>query len=201
MYKVYKIVNIVNNKIYIGYTKQDLEKRYHQHITCGSRSGAQLLKNAILKYGRENFKIEILKEYNDRKSVIDGEKFWIKTLNPEYNIHEGGQGGPMFGNMNGMYGKTHSIETKIKMSLSHQGSNNYMHGKTHSYDVRKKISEARKGKPGWNKGKKLKPLSEETKAKMRKPRPSLQGRIISAETRLKMSESRKLYFERKKNVK
>ena len=59
-----------------------------------------------------------------------------------------------------------------------------MYGKTHSAETRKKISEANKGKAPWNKGK---TPSEETRKKISE---SLKGKTHSTETRKKISEAR-----------
>lgn len=56
--KLYKITNLVNSKIYIGSTRQKISKRWAGHI---SKSSCCLyLKHSINKYGKENFKIEVL---------------------------------------------------------------------------------------------------------------------------------------------
>ena len=55
--KIYKITNLVNSKIYIGQTIRSLKERFRQHIY---KQGCTYLHNAILKYGKENFKIELM---------------------------------------------------------------------------------------------------------------------------------------------
>lgn len=42
--------------------------------------------------------------------------------------------------------RRHSEETKMKMSVSHQGEKNHFYGKKHSLESRKKMSESQKGK-------------------------------------------------------
>jgi len=54
-----------------------------------------------------------------------------------------------------MLGKTHSSETKRKMSEMRKGENNGMFGKKHSDETKKKLSLQKLGKPSWNKGKKM----------------------------------------------
>lgn len=61
--------------------------------------------------------------------------------------------------------RTHSNETKIKMSNSQRGDKNAMFGKTHSEETRKKLSEVNKGENNPYYGK---PHSEETKQKLSK---------------------------------
>ena len=52
---IYKVTNLVNNKIYIGQTERTLKERWEQHKY---KEGCRHLHNAILKYGAYNFKIE-----------------------------------------------------------------------------------------------------------------------------------------------
>lgn len=85
---VYKITNMVNGKIYIGQ-----EKRNKGHY-FGS---GLLIKKAILKYGKENFKKEILETCETKEELDEREIFWIAELNSTdqsigYNIAQGGSG-------------------------------------------------------------------------------------------------------------
>ena len=96
--KIYKITNIINNKIYIGYTKKTLEERLKLHFYYAKR-GKLPLSYAIRKYGKENFKIELIEESDDDKYIHkEREKYWINKLNSRdfnigYNIAAGGDGG------------------------------------------------------------------------------------------------------------
>ena len=86
---VYKTTNLVNNKIYIGKDERNDPK----YLGSGL-----LIKRAIDKYGKENFKKEILEQCNNREELNEKEKYWIETLNSRdisigYNITFGGDGG------------------------------------------------------------------------------------------------------------
>jgi len=114
---LYKITNTVNNMVYIGVTKNPASRmRSHISNTIPTKS---IIKNAIAKYGREKFKLEILVKatqeycYELEKKAIDA----FNTIKPNgYNICSGGVGAiGIFGDKNGMYGKTHSDETKNKI--------------------------------------------------------------------------------------
>lgn len=91
-YYVYKTTNIINGKFYIGkrkYRKKD-EKWY-----LGS---GIYLNRAIKKYGRENFKKEIIEWCSSSEEVNNKERFWIAKLDAlnqkiAYNIAPGGDGG------------------------------------------------------------------------------------------------------------
>jgi len=79
------------------------------------------------------------------------------------------------GEKNGFYGKTHTEESKKKISEKNKGKKRSeehiqkikeANRKPKSEEHKKHISESRKGIEPWNKGKKLKPLSKETKEKI-----------------------------------
>lgn len=54
-----------------------------------------------------------------------------------------------------MLGKTHSDETKRKMSEKRKGEKNGMYGRKHSEETKHKLRLQKLGKPSWNKGKKM----------------------------------------------
>ena len=73
---IYKITNIINNKLYIGKTVSTIEKRFTEHIKQSKITQTQKrpLYNAINKYGIENFVIEIIEEC-DTREVNEREKY------------------------------------------------------------------------------------------------------------------------------
>lgn len=84
-------------------------------------------------------------------------------------------------------------QANLSMKSLMKGESNPMFGKTHNEEIRKKMSENLKkaynnGLVAFRTGKKFGPLSNELKEKLSK---SLKGRIISEETRLKMSKRKK----------
>lgn len=100
---IYIIKNNINSKVYIGQTIQKLKDRWYRH--CGksgiSESESNMaIKRAILKYGKENFTIEVLEEC-DQCNLDEREKYYINkynSYNSGYNSTEGGQLGtrPLF---------------------------------------------------------------------------------------------------------
>lgn len=91
---IYKITNLINNKVYIGQTITGIVNRWKGHIY---KDGCRFLHNAIYKYGKENFKIEVI-EYCDKDSLDEREIYWIsyyKSNNRKYgyNILVGGNNG------------------------------------------------------------------------------------------------------------
>lgn len=91
-YKIY-LLTFPNNKKYCGYTSQELTKRWN------NGSGYQkcpLVYKAILKYGWDNVKKELLYSFDSAEEALQKEKEMISKLNltnPEfgYNLHPGGK--------------------------------------------------------------------------------------------------------------
>jgi len=86
---IYLTTNLINNKKYIGQHTGTLTDSY-------LGSGVILVK-AIEKYGKENFKKEVL-EICSKEELDEKEKYWIKYYNALednnfYNQTEGGQKG------------------------------------------------------------------------------------------------------------
>lgn len=132
---LYKITNTMNDMVYIGVTKNP-NARMNAHA-CLKIPTKSIIKNAIKKYGRDKFTLQVLVTstqeycYELERKAIEA----YNTLKPNgYNICTGGRGATgIFGELNGMYGKKGEAHPNF-------------------------------GKVGYNLGKKL---SEETKEKMR----------------------------------
>lgn len=116
---IYKIVNLTNGKIYIGKTIKDITKRFHEHIVEAKRYAEGKVKYntrlypAMIKYGFDNFRIELVEEVISY-DINERERYYIKefrSLDPNigYNISPGGLGGPLF------KGHKHSLQTRQKM--------------------------------------------------------------------------------------
>lgn len=88
MIGIYKITNLINGKIYIGQSI-DIERRFWDH-RCISHESNRHLKHALQKYGKENFKYEVLEECQESELDVR-ERYYIETLKPEYNVTNGGQ--------------------------------------------------------------------------------------------------------------
>ena len=95
---IYKITNLINNKIYIGQTNITIEERFKQHCynsfnhKIGKDEYDYPLHKAIRKYGQGNFQIEILEEC-DCKLLNQKEKEYIKQFNSYYNGYNATLGG------------------------------------------------------------------------------------------------------------
>lgn len=93
MIGIYQFKNKINNKIYIGQSK-DIEYRYKRHIYDAKNGATTLLHAAIRKYGIENFTFTILEECNIEE-LNEREIFYIQKFNSlmpnGYNMQTGGQ--------------------------------------------------------------------------------------------------------------
>lgn len=149
-YYIYLTTNLINNMKYIGQHYGELDDSY-----LGSGSN---FKGAVNKFGKINFKKEILEICADYASLNEAEKRWIKKYNAIeskdfYNIASGGY------NSNPLAGMTEEAkrERSKKLSKYVQGEKNYfygkhykgkehpMYGRHHSDEAKKKMSQAKQG--------------------------------------------------------
>lgn len=95
---IYKVTNLINNKVYIGQTIQTVQNRWYRHCGKSGISQAELnthFKRAILKYGKDNFKIETIEDC-DSSLLNEREKYYISyfdSYNNGYNSTLGGRDG------------------------------------------------------------------------------------------------------------
>lgn len=100
MGSIYKITNIINNKLYIGKTIAPIATRWSQHICEAMNQDCKgysfILHKAIRKYGKENFHIEEIEKVEHDMLLDIREKYWInalETMIPNgYNMTFGGEG-------------------------------------------------------------------------------------------------------------
>lgn len=154
--QIYLTTNLVNGKKYVGRDAND------RNWYLGS---GVFLRQAIKKYGAENFKKEVLEVCESKLHMIEREKWWIKHLNAVND--------PNFYNMSyksgGMgIGDKHKETTKQKISSSCKGLKL-------TIEQRQKLAIAAKGRTPHNKGKIFDKNSEEFKLRYlnRKVRPKL----------------------------
>ena len=165
---IYKITNEINGKIYIG-------KHSTDNLNDGYMGSGVVLRQAIKKYGVENFTKDIIEfcdkevELNDlEKHYIDKYKSTDKSIG--YNLTPGGDGYSV-GHTSWLKGKHVSEETKRKISEANKG-------RKHTEEEKKKLSELGKGRHH----------SEESKKKLSELG---KGRHHSEETKKKLSEAKK----------
>ena len=90
---IYVITNNVNDKIYVGSTK-DMDKRKARHLRDLKRGKHHntYLQRSVEKYGLGRFEFTVLEEVQDTSDLFDREEYWISKLTPEYNIGSVGGG-------------------------------------------------------------------------------------------------------------
>jgi group I intron endonuclease len=200
VWAIYIVTNKANGKQYVGITK-DAKRRWHQHLSANGSAPA--LHAAIKKYGAEGFVFSHICDAFDFEAACDLERLLIQDRNTKsphgYNLTDGGEGvvgrlataeeiekrrqfmvafaasltpeerSEKFGWAKGRKWTPEQIE---KIRSSNKGKNL---GKKPSDETRAKMSAAHKSRP-------RKPLSEETKEKIRK---SLLGRKMPEEEKPK----------------
>ncbi len=92
---IYIIKNTINDKVYIGQTTNTIEYRFYQHLDCSKRDYKNsALYNAMRKYGKEHFYIELIEEV-PFEQLDEREIYWIAyydSYNNGYNSTIGGKG-------------------------------------------------------------------------------------------------------------
>ena len=89
---IYKIVNDVNNKVYVGLTTRSLKQRWKEH-TIYNINDDSLIHRAMRKHGVEHFFMELIEECEDN-ILQEREKYWINYYNSYqcgYNMTLGGE--------------------------------------------------------------------------------------------------------------
>lgn len=100
---IYKTTNLINNKIYVGMHSTD-------NLNDGYLGSGWILKQAIKKYSKENFKREVLLVLPSRKEAREVEALLVDTefisRQNTYNLQEGGMGVEnQWGENNSAFGK------------------------------------------------------------------------------------------------
>lgn len=178
MYKIYLITNLKNSKQYVGITKFSLEERFSQHTKKGF-----LLTEAINKYGKHLFSIELIEEVETVEKAYELEILYIKKYNTKvpngYNLTDGGDG--IFGwEPTEEYRK----ECSERVKELHKQKKVGMYGKSHTKETREKMKEsAKEVERTWLIGRKHSPETIEIL------RQKNLGRKHTEETRQKISEN------------
>lgn len=176
IYTIYKVVNKINGKVYIGFDS-NWPNRQQVHKS-NSKNIDYKFYRAIRKHGWDNFFWEILYQSKEKNHTLQHmENYFIKEYNSfenGYNSTLGGEG--VFG-LSRIFTKEERESRRLKMIGNKLGTKNK--GKVPSSEHRKNISLAKKGKKIKpmseehkknislaNKGKKRKPLSDEHKKKL-----------------------------------
>jgi hypothetical protein len=152
-YYLYKITNLINENIYIGVHKT-------KNMNDGYMGSGKRIRNAIKKYGIQNFNKEILETFETSDEMYIREKEIVTEeflMRPDtYNLKKGGEGGWDYLNNSGLALRTGaklSDENKKKINktgFEHSDDSKELisknNGMKNSEEARKKVSESLSGK-------------------------------------------------------
>lgn len=191
LYKVYMYTNDLNGKVYIGRTKNTLEKRA-QRDGANYRESTRFYE-AISKYGWENFTPAVLADNLTLEQANELEAYYIGLYKSTdaalgYNIQLGGN--------------DHTISDAGKVRISQKAilrykdpASNPMFGRKHRQDSIERMSEKKRGKKN--------PMYGKTWNETQRERCGCKGRHLTLldERRAELREhGRKLGLERAKTV-
>lgn len=163
MIRIYTLTHIESGRLYVGVTKSKLSKRWGQHLRDARLRRTSVLHRAILKYGADAFRREVIERHDDDDVACARERELIALLNTRvphgFNVAAGGR-----------VRFEVSAETRERIALK-------LRGREVSADTRAKLSAAKKGR-------KLPPISDEAREKRR---ISATGKTHTTETRAKIS--------------
>ena len=99
MVDIYLITNLTNDKQYVGKSSNGYQHRFNQHCSAYSHGIRTYISCAIHKYGKENFKVELIRQVKDDEWKY-WESYYIKKYHTHYteggyNITYGGDSNPM----------------------------------------------------------------------------------------------------------
>ena len=171
-FTLYKTTNLINGKIYIGV--HETENLDDDYIGSGSD-----FRKDVKKFGRDNFRKEILLLFENADEMIFAEKLIVDKAfinrKDTYNKIPGGKIPP---NHKGKTGGTNSLKNKTFEQI---------HGVVRAKEIKKKLSNA-------NTGKTYEQLYGEEKAKQRKEK----ARIV-AKNRIRTQEEKDKIRKKKMN--
>lgn len=166
---IYKIINIVNNKFYVG-SAVDLRRRKARHFSelRNNRHNNKHLQAAWLKYGEKSFVFVVVEEIADTVKLLEVENVWLKEhVGKDYCYNLGVDAtAPMLGKsgeLSPTWGYTHTPENIEKIRIASTGRKHteevkeriksYLIGKPKPAEVRAKIAAGVSGERNPNYGK------------------------------------------------
>ncbi|WP_319020739.1 NUMOD3 domain-containing DNA-binding protein [Bacillus sp. B1-b2] len=178
------ITNKLNGNFYVG-SSNDFKTRWKTHrnqLNAGVHHSIHL-QRAWNKYGEESFEFAGIIELPEDKNILfEKEQILLDQHYGKqycYNGHLIARGGALPGELNHMYGKTHTDEVKKFLSEINKGKNNYWYDKPeHMVKMRSAITKRFNGRKH----------TQETREKMSKAR---KGRKHHADTKKRISEAQK----------
>lgn len=183
---IYMVTNKANGKQYVGMTK-DIKRRWHQHLSANGSAPA--LHSAIKKYGTDGFVFTHVCDAFDFDAACDIERMLINQHNTKtphgYNLTDGGEG---------VIGRSMTEEDKqvrrqamlayvLSLTSEERAEKFGIKGRQWTQSQIEQIRASNKGK---NLGKKA---SEETRAKMSAVHKNRPRKPLSEETKEKIRQA------------
>ncbi|HDR7263621.1 GIY-YIG nuclease family protein [Bacillus sp. CH_203] len=116
---IYKVINEVNGKVYIGQTRRTNEERWAEHHKDYKNPNSSnyncVFYRAIRKYGWENFTFDVIDSVVSQEELDSKEKHWIKFYDSFANNGKG------YNSTNGGESTEFSRESRVKMAMSQGG--------------------------------------------------------------------------------
>jgi group I intron endonuclease len=174
---VYAVHNLVN-KFYVGQTTQSLHDRWRQHRKpCIARRHG-IFPKAVQKYGKDNFDVQCVSVASNKKQLDNLEKLWVILLRSSdhlfgYNRTFGGDGSLTEDARQLMKGPCPQTSLKLKGRKRPQ----------YVLDILRAANIGRPHSTDWCLQHSL----------------DMTGRRASQETKKKMSEARKRFWDKKLN--
>jgi len=195
IYSIYKVVNTVNGKVYIGFDSQ-WPRRMNDHIHAAERGSQNLLHRAIRAHGLDAFAWEVICQSKNGKHLLqEMEPYFIREYN---SFHQNKQGYNMTLGGEGTLGYKVTDEAKKKMSVAKRGkklSPEHVEKREQSRAITRAIAKA--NDPNYGKGRRVSPETIE------KIKLSNAGRKHSPETKEKIRQAligQKISFEAKEKM-
>ena len=167
---IYKIINVVNNKFYVG-SAVDLKRRKTRHF-CELRNNKhnnRYLQASWNKHGEQAFVFVVVEELSPETDLLAAENVWLKEhVGKEYCYNIGVDATApslgMSGELSPTWGRKHTDEVKAIIAATSTGRVQsaetikkkvaYLIGKPRSAEVRAKISATLMGEGNYWHGKK-----------------------------------------------
>ena len=196
---IYKIVNLVNDKFYVGSTiNKKVRFRQHRKLLRGNRHHCKHLQAAWNKYGEEKFDFRVIEEVPVQISLKEVEDKWLaEHVGKPYCYNSGysseapwrnapAERTPNFGRLMAEDQKD-KISATLKAFYAEDITNHPRFGKRHTEETKERIRQKKLANPtrAWL----GKERSEETKAKISAAQQGVSkgpGRKVSEEGRAKI---------------
>ena len=189
---IYKIINLVNDKFYVGSTtNKKVRFRQHRKLLRGGNHHCKHLQAAWNKYGEDKFDFRVVEEVPEAESLHAAEDVWLREHFGKEHCYNSGAAASapwrgVYGAAHPNFGRPPSEEAKastsaaLKQFYAEDYFNHPRVGKAHTEETKERIRQKKLANPtrAWL----GKERSDETKAKIgatQRGTPKAPGRKVS----------------------